>query len=116
MPTYVFECPKGHHTEVVCRYDDRPPTTECEFEGCSLEAHHVIVPTTVHPDFEPYWDNNLADDEHPDGQMVYTRQQRASEMRRIGLEEIGETDYTRARARERARGPRIWSFPKECRA
>ena len=105
MPLYVFECGDGHHTEQSHTIADRPKSIRCTHD-CKKMAVPIIVPPNFHP-FESYFDDNLCDDGHPNGQWVETAAQRKGLMRELNLEEIGTTDYSR----DREKRGRIYSIP-----
>lgn len=57
MPLYSYRCNAcDETTDAVRAVEDRHDTPACE---CGGETRKIIAPYTVHPDFEPYYDDNL---------------------------------------------------------
>ena len=89
MPLYEYRCRDcGEITEAVRSVDERMDAPAC---GCGGETYKIISAYRVHPDFEPYYDDNL--ETH-----IKSKQHRKQVMREQGVSEYyGQGWYTSAR-------------------
>lgn len=88
MPTYKYQCPEGHESIDVCPARDRNDPIDCQHEGCGLPAERdMLGERKGGHTFEPYFDENLADDENPHGQWVKSRRHKKRLKRQQGKRE-----------------------------
>ena len=75
MPTYVFECSKGHRFDIYLKLKDYNTTQKCK---CGEDAHRITVPTMLSPDIAP-WDAYVSP---ASGEYITSYKQRREDMRR----------------------------------
>jgi len=112
MPLYVYECFKGHETEVVCMIDARPPAVPC-FE-CGQRADRRICAPALHtlatftagikdevversrdPGDGSYFDPNLVDKKTGKCIRITSKKHREQVMAQLGVHERPPTDHTK---------------------
>jgi len=80
MPLYDYECHNcGTISDVWAKMDEQEKLC-----SCGEWMTRLISAPNIAPDWEPYFDENLAAP-HCDGQMVMSRQDRIEKMGRLGL-------------------------------
>jgi len=87
MPIYAYkclDCGKEEDRVKSISQIDRPEY--CPI--CCMLMVRQIVPAKFNY-LEPYWDENLADDDNPHGQMVYSYKDKEEKMKKLGHVEAG---------------------------
>ena len=80
MPIYDYKCPNcGIQTNVWAGIDEQEKLC-----GCDNRMTRIISAPAIHPDIQPYFDENLAPD-GGQGQWVKSRQDRIQKMGELGL-------------------------------
>jgi len=92
MPLYVYECPNGDVTEQIYSIEQRRGSITC---GCGARAHRIVVAPVVHTLTE-YFDINLANKEHPHGQVVKSYDHRRRILKDNKLFEYGPSAQAKA--------------------
>ena len=78
MPIYSYRCNACQEvTEAFRSVSNRHDTPDCE---CGSDTRKIISPYSVHPDFEPYYDDNLETG-------IKSKQHRKQVMREKGVSE-----------------------------
>ena len=82
MPIYDLECPNcGEITDIWAKIEEM--AKECPF--CGAKTRRLMSPTRIICDLEPYFDENLADNQDKEGKWVQSRQHRCQLMKEQGL-------------------------------
>lgn len=93
MPVYKYECPNGHVNRIRRSVDDRDEPAGCL--DCDKTARRDLLSelrTKAGDEFEnftPYFNENFATDEHPEGQFVKSRAENKRIKRQLNLRERG---------------------------
>jgi putative FmdB family regulatory protein len=85
MPLYSYKCNRCKKVDDhFRRMSDRRIPSVCECGGIMLRA---ITEELSNPHvFKPYWEEHLADDDHPNGVYLHSHRQHKQLMREMGFE------------------------------
>ena len=105
MPTYEFECSKGHSTDVVCRISDRANSVACGQCGGATNRVYSLSSLFL---LDEYQDAELSSEQSAEPYVVKNWSDKQRRLKQLGLEQVPIT----AKAKDRQMKHTIFSIGK----